>query len=45
VIYASTSNIAKDVTRLCNKKGEERKEGKEGAGVQCQTGDIEFLMH
>lgn len=35
LIYASTSNIAKDVTRLWKKKGEERRKGKE----------IEFLMH
>ena len=45
LIYASTSNIAKDVTRLWKKKGEERRKGKESAGVRRQADNTEFLIY
>lgn len=45
LIYASTSNIAKVVTRLRKKKEEERRKGKESADVWCPADDTEFLMH
>lgn len=45
LIYASTSNIAKDVTRLWKENEGKRRKGKGSAGVCHQTDDIESLMH
>lgn len=45
LIYASTSNIAKDVTMLWKENGGKRRKGNGSAGMCHQADDIESLMH